>query len=172
MRVPLSVVLLVAGLAVCPATEAASRWWFGGGIGLGVGDRDFFEINGVVGYRATPRFTPGLRVTYRNSEVRDGNSSLTTDDYGASLFGRYRIWKPIYAQVEYEYLSYEFVGRDFSAERETFGSLLGGAGVAFPLSDKIGLFATALYNFSYDDNEIPRPYSSPWVFRTGVGFSF
>ena len=172
MRVPLSVVLLVAGLAVCPATEAASRWWFGGGIGLGVGDRDFFEINGVVGYRATPRFTPGLRVTYRNSEVRDGNSSLTTDDYGASLFGRYRIWKPIYAQVEYEYLSYEFVGRDFSAERETFGSLLCGAGVAFPLSYKIGLFATALYNFSYDDNEIPRPYSSPWVFRTGVGFSF
>jgi hypothetical protein len=111
-------------------------------------------------------------LTYRNSEVRDGNSSLTTDDYGASLFGRYRVWKPIYAQVEYEYLSYEFIQRDFTAQRETFGSALGGFGVAFPLSKNVGFFATGLYNFSYDDNEIPRPYSSPWIFRTGVGFGF
>ena len=163
--------VLLGFLVFSPAAEA-NKWWIGGGIGLGFGDRDYVEVNGIVGYRATPRFTPGLRLTYRSREVTRGNSSVNTSDYGAALFGRYRVWKPIYAQVEYEYLSYEFVLSDRTRERETLGSLLGGFGASFPLSENLGVFATALYNFTYDDDDLRNPYSGPWVFRAGVGYSF
>ncbi len=162
---------LVLFLAGTSAAEAG-RWWFGGGIGLGFGDRDFFEVNGIVGYQATPRFTPGARLTYRNREITQSGSSFRTDDYGVSLFGRYRVWKPIYLQLEYEILSYEFVNMDRSVDRETFDSLLGGAGISLPLGPRLSFFVTALYNFSYDANEIRSPYSSEWLVRSGVGFSF
>ena len=99
-------------------------------------------------------------------------SNLTTKDYGAGLFARYRVWKPIYAQLEYEYLSYESVTGDRSTERETFDSVLGGAGMSLPLSRNLGFFATALYNFSYDSDAIRSPYSSEWILRTGIGYSF
>ena len=88
-----------------------------------------------------------------------------------ALFGRYRVWGPLYAQLEYEYLNYEFVLPDLTTERETFGSVLGGGGVALPLSRSLSFFATALYNFSYDSEEQRSPYSSAWVVRTGIGFS-
>ena len=157
--------------AICSGAEANS-WWFGGGIGIGLGDSDYVEVNGVVGYRVTPRFTPGLRLTYRSREVTRGGGSINTNDYGASLFGRYRFWKPVYAQVEYEYLSYETVLSDRTRERQDFDSLLGGFGASFALSEKLSVFATALYNFSYDSDDVRNPYSGPWILRTGVGYSF
>ena len=64
------------------------------------------------------------------------------------------------------------IGGDLSKERTNYSSVLGGGGVSYPISRNASFFAALLYNFSYDDNEIPRPYSSPWIFRTGVGFSF
>lgn len=170
-RLPLLWMFLFAALTFASAAEA-NRWWLGGGIGIGFGDTDFFEVNGIVGYQATARFTPGLRLTYRNREVARSGSKLTTDDYGASLFARYRVWKPIYLQAEYEYLSYEFVTNDFRTERETIGSLLGGGGVSLPLSRNLSFFVTALYNFSYDPDEIRSPYSNEWIVRSGVGYSF
>lgn len=170
-RWPILCVSLLAVLGSGSAAEA-NRWWFGGGIGIGFGDTDFFEVNGIVGYQATPRFTPGVRLTYRNREVARSGSNLTTDDYGASLFARYRVWKPIYLQAEYEYLSYEFITPDFRTERETFGSLLGGGGVSLALSRNLSFFVTGLYNFSYDPDEIRSPYSNEWIFRTGIGYSF
>lgn len=162
--------LLCLLMAASPAE--AGRWWFGGGIGLGFGDRDFFEVSGVVGYQATSRFTPGARLTYRNREISRSGSKFTTDDYGGSLFARYRVWKPIYAQIEYEVLSYEFVNSDLSIDRDTFGSLLGGGGVSLALSRNLSFFAAALYNFSYEADEIRSPYSNEWIVRSGIGYSF
>ena len=160
----------LSSLAIAPAAEAGN-WWFGGGIGIGLGDQDFFEVNGIVGYQATPRFTPGLRLTYRNREFTRAGQKFTTDDYGAALFGRYRVWKPIFAQLEYEVLSYEFLTAS-GTERETYDSVLGGGGVSFALSRNLSFFALALYNFSYDSDEIRGPYDSEWIFRTGIGYSF
>ena len=166
--VPTAVLIMVLTLA--PAAEAGN-WWFGGGIGIGAGDRNFFEVNGIVGYQATPRFTPGLRLIYRNREVTRSGQDFTTSDYGASLFGRYRVWKPIFAQLEYEVLSYEFVTAG-GVERDTYDSVLGGGGVSFALSRNLSFFALGLYNFSYDSDEIRGPYDSEWIFRTGIGYSF
>ncbi len=167
-----TLVLLSVLVFAAPSASEAGRWWFGGGIGLGFGDADFFEVTGIAGYRATDRFTPGLRLTYRNRDLRIGGTKITTDDYGGSLFARYRVWRWVYAQAEYELLSYEFVSAGLSTERETFDSWLGGGGVALPLSRKLGFFVTALYNVSYDESDFRNPYSSPWIVRSGVSYSF
>jgi hypothetical protein len=170
-RLGLLVLLAAIWVAASPGAEASGRWWIGGGFGLGFGDVDFIDMSAFAGYEVTPRWVPGARISYRNREDTRFDRDVTTDDYGGSLFLRYRVWKPVYLQAEYEYLSYERILPDLSTDRESFDSVLAGAGASLPLGRKVGFFASALYNFSYDGNE-PGPYTSAWILRTGVGFSF
>jgi hypothetical protein len=168
--------LLVLGCCLVASAAAEARdykWFGGGGIGLGFGKVDWVDISGLVGYRVTPRFSTGVRALWRSRDNDVGSGDkVSTTDYGASLFGRYRVAGPFYAQLEYEYLSYEYIRFDRSTERDEYDSVLVGGGLAHPLSPKVVLFATGLYNVTYDDDELPRPYDSPWIFRAGVSFAF
>ena len=62
------------------------------------------------------------------------------------------------------------VGGD--TERESFGSILGGAGFVQPVGGRTSMFVTAMYNFSYDEDDLFSPYSDPWVIRVGVTVGF
>jgi len=165
-------VLAVALLLLCvaPAT-AAERWWVGGGIGVGFGDVTYVSVEPAVGYSVTDRLGVGARLTYRYRDDERYSPNLSTNDYGASLFGRYHVTQPVFLQLEYEYLSYEYAFTDGSTARDDFDSVLAGAGVLQPLGGSSSFFAMALYNLSYQDDE-PSPYDDPWVIRIGVGFAF
>jgi hypothetical protein len=125
----------------------------------------------MVGYGVSEQVDVGGRLIYRYRDDDRYSPSLTTSDYGASVFGRYHVAKPVFLQAEYEWLSYELVFTDGSTDRDDFGSVLAGAGIVQPLGGQSSFFASALYNFSYDDDE-PSPYDDPWVVRIGVGFGF
>jgi hypothetical protein len=152
--------------------EARDNWFVGGGIGLGFGDVDWVDLSGVVGYRVTPRFSTGVRLLYRSREDGRFQRDVTTNDYGGSVFGRFVVRRPFFLQAEYEYLSYEFIRADLTTERDDFQSVLVGGGMAQPLGRNVVLFATGLYNLSYDDDELRSPYDNPWIFRAGVAFRF
>jgi len=169
---PLALLLLVCCLIPSGPAEARDKWFGGGGIGLGFGSVDWVDISGLVGYRITPRLSTGIRATYRSREDGRFSRDVSTTDYGASLFGRFRVGGPFYAQLEYEHLSYEFIRPDLTTVRDEFNSVLVGGGLAHPLSPRVGLFATGLYNLSYEDDELRSPYDSPWIFRAGISFSF
>ena len=51
------------------------------------------------------------------------------------------------------------------------GPVVGG-GVAQPISKNASIFATALYNLSYDSSELQSPYDSPFILRAGIGIHF
>ena len=87
------------------------------------------------------------------------------------MFARYIVREPVFVQLEYEWLSYEIPFFDGSTERDEYGSVLAGGGFAQRIGDRSSFFVSALYNFSYDDDE-PSPYDDPWVIRVGVGFGF
>jgi outer membrane protein assembly factor BamA len=164
--------ILAVVVATAPASAAADRWWGGGGIGLGFGgDVDYVSVEPVIGYRATERLSVGGRLvlSYRHDDRFAESYSAT--DYGAAVFTRYSITKHVFAQAEYEYLSYEYQLFAGGTDRDEYGSLFGGAGLSQPIGRRSSLFILGLYNFSYDDDE-RSPYNEPWVLRVGVGFSF
>jgi hypothetical protein len=163
----LALALLLAGT---PAA-AADRLWAGGGFGLGFGDVTYVSVEPIVGYSATERLDVGGRLIFRYRDDERYTPDLTTTDWGASVFGRYLVAQPFFVQLEYEWLSYEILFFDGSTERDGYGSLFAGGGFSQRMGDRSSFFVSALYNFSYDDEE-PSPYDDPWVIRVGVGFGF
>jgi hypothetical protein len=153
------------------APAGPNRWFFGGGVGLGFGDVDFVEVWPTLGVWVDPKVALGGSLIYRHRRDSRPPETVTTSDYGGSVFGRYLVWDPLYLHAEVEYLNYEFINSDLSTDREGFTSFFIGAGAATPIGRNASLFATALYNLAYDDGE-RSPYASPWVIRVGVGFGF
>lgn len=149
----------------------------GGSLGLGFGDVDYVEIAPLVGTWLSPRASVGgsLIFRYRNDaivRVSGGDTdSVSTTDYGGSVFGRYFVWDVIYLQTEVEYLSYEVVDFDLATERDDFTSVFVGGGAAAPIGGRSSISVEVLYNVTYADDEM-SPYSSPWITRIGVGFGF
>ena len=159
-------------VGVGAGTSVSKRLFAGGSMGLGFGDINYVDISPFFGGAITERVAAGVSLVYRWREDRRYDPDVTTIDYGATLFTRIRIVEPIFAQVEYEYLSWEYIRPDLSTGREGTSSILGGIGFAQPLGGNATFFTAILYNFSYDSSDVIRPYNSPWVLRVGVGFWF
>lgn len=153
------------------AGQAASNTFFGGRLGLSFGDVDYVEIAPMVGTWLSSKVSVGGTLIYRYRNDDRYRESLSTSDYGGSVFGRYLIWAPVYLHAEVEYLSYEYVRFDLSTERDNFTSVFVGGGVALPMGRRASGFIQALYNLSYSSGE-PSPYDSPWTVRFGVGVGF
>jgi len=153
------------------APGGSTNWFFGGGVGLGFGDVDFFEVSPLLGVWLNPKVSLGGTLIYRYRRDSRTPETISTSDYGGSIFGRYLVWDPLYLHAEVEYLNYEYINYDLSTDREGFTSFFLGAGAATPISRNASFFATILYNLAYSSNE-RSPYGSPWVVRVGVGFGF
>jgi hypothetical protein len=153
-------------------TPAQPRIFYGGGIGLAFGDVQYLEISPLLGVNLTKQLAMGVQLLYRRRRDTRYYNDLTTNDYGATLFGRYRLPGPFYLQAEYEYLDYEYrVNYSTNAtERSNFSSFLAGGGVSQAVGGNASIYATLLYNFSYDQED--SPYSYPWILRFGVGVGF
>jgi len=154
---------------------AKQKWFYGGGIGLGFGDVDYIEVSPLVGYNINPRSAVGVSLLYRYRKDKRFDDSVSTNDYGSTLFGRYFVVPKVYLQAEYEYLNYESyryngVNNINGTERTNFGSFLAGGGASMPVGRNASFYVTALYNFSYDKAD--SPYSEPIVIRLGVGVGF
>lgn len=152
------------------APPPPSRVFWGGGLGFGFGDVDWVEVSPLVGYRVHPKIDLGLALTYRWRS--DDRFDLDTNDYGGTLFGRYRAWRNLFLEADWEYLNWEYVRFDLSTERTNTSSFLAGGGYYQPLGGRASMAVSALYNFSYDDNDPLEPYGEPWVLRFGIGVGF
>jgi hypothetical protein len=159
--------------SVCLSSPArAENLWFGGGVGMSFGTVDWIEIAPIVGYNATDKLSFGGGVLYRYRQDGRFPGDPSTNDYGANVFVRYRITPWLFGHGEYEYLNYEFIRSDLSTYRDTFNSILAGPGISRPLGQRTAFYGLALYNFSYDDNDINSPYDDEWVIRIGVSVGF
>jgi hypothetical protein len=146
------------------------KLFFGGGVGASFGDIDYVEVSPMVGYRLTPRLSTGLSVFYRWKNDERFNASIDTEDWGASFFGQLGLFRAFFAHAEYEYVDYEYqtlsgIGSD------TDTNLLAGLGINRG-GRRSGVYALALYNFDYDEDDPLEPYDSPWVYRVGVSVGF
>lgn len=150
---------------------AKERIVTGGGMGLGFSNvQDFISVSPVLGYQMTKRLMGGVGVTYRYTNYKFYNPAIKLNDYGLNPFLRFTIFRNIFLQSEFEHLNYEFPLSNRETTRQDFNSFLAGGGFIQPLSDKVGFYLMALYNFSYKTPGVNQyvAYQSPIVIRAGI----
>lgn len=149
------------------------RFFTGGGLGGSFGTYvDYFSISPIVGYRLTDRIAPGISFMYRYSNYKSYSPHISTSDYGISPFVRISVYGPFFLHAEYEYMNYEYPNPPYESLRYKFSSFLAGGGIFQPVGKHAGLYATVLYNFSYQQNALIYPYTSPIIFRVGITAGF
>lgn len=163
-------------------TKIRSPFWertrFGGNLGLQLGTFTFINLSPRMYYVVTDQLWVGTGVTFIYSRDNTNYTYPVPKEYreqvvyGFNFFSTYQLIGPIFAQAEYEPLSFERFSRN------TFGDIVGkerlwthnvllGGGI----TQKVGrgaVFFSVLYNVTYT-NSFDSYYSSPWVFRMGVG---
>jgi len=156
-------------------TSRRDKFFFGGGVGLGFGDIKFVEIWPLFGYNFNPKVRGGISLIYRYRKDERVPDSVSTSDYGGSLFVDYFLVQRFFLRGEFEHLNYEFIYQEqgnpeFFSERQGYNSVFGGVGFANPIGPNGALNIMLLYNFSHEDGQ--SPYAEPYVIRIGVSFGF
>ncbi len=150
--------------------SSQSNIFYGGGISAGSGAIDYVELSPMIGMHLDARSSVGATFLYRYRSDKRNGRKITTHDYGASLFARYRITPSFYLEADYEYLDHESLSAASSRERRQYYGFLGGGGVSTPIGGTTAMYMSVLYNFTYDERD--HIYSEPWVFRFGISVGF
>ena len=139
------------------------RLFFGGNISLSVGTITAIQINPLVGYRITPRWSAGLGLDYeyyKSSGSYFGTTrtgAYSTSIYGANLFTNYVFLKnfptdgiSLLVQTEYEALNLETkYFQDYnSSGRFWLHSFLAGGGIRQRLGRRSSFNLLVMWNFS------------------------
>ena len=180
-------IALVFPASAQTAYSFRDRLFFGGNLGLSIGEYTDIELSPHVGYYITPRWAAGIGITYEyyNNKYHwiDGSGYFEryeTHIWGGRLFTNYVIlnnlndWIPlglnfrIFAHVEYEALSYEkgFLYHN-KPGRELQHSVLVGGGLRFPSGKRSSMNLTILWNLNSSLNSY---YGSGPVIRLGYNF--
>ncbi|HOI31456.1 MAG: hypothetical protein PHG67_13390 [Bacteroidales bacterium] len=152
--------------------EFEKKWVFGGDFGLGFSNYGTnIMVSPQVGYRITPDWEFGTRLTYNYYSYNQNRLKFATHNYGGGFYTTYEIYRGIFAHMENELLSYErvYYNSNFditNRERLTIHSVFVGGGIRQYFSGRAFVTLTILYNL----NETPNtPYTNP-MFRIGFGF--
>ena len=170
MKVFFCTLFLVITVAVTAQNKLADKIYFGGGFGFSAGSNQTnLSLSPQVGYKITEKFSTGVGISYQYVKVK--NPDISINNYGWSLFSRFNIVQQFFAYSEFERLSFEYPTNfdPVRTDRTGYNSLLIGGGYSERLGGRASFSMMALYNVLYDEAELPRPYSSPWVIRAGIG---
>jgi opacity protein-like surface antigen len=154
-----------------PKHSMKDRWFVGGSFGASFGTVDSISVSPLVGFHVTPRFDVGLQLFYRWIDDGRYSPSITTNDYGTTLFARARVVANFFLEADIQFTSYEYPTGTGTA-RSNYNTFLAGAGYAFPLGHNASFYVSALYDFRYDANAAYVPYDSPWVIQIGAAVGF
>lgn len=151
-------------------TAVANPVYYGGNIGLSFGSYFRISIMPLVGYKLSPQASVGLKIGYEYIEDKRYEEKLTGNNYGASVFGRYRVIPNIYLHAEFAYYSYKYQTAGFETDRTWVPFLYVGGGYIQPIGPNTSLFVEVLVDVLQDDNS---PYKA-WdpVISIGVAAGF
>jgi hypothetical protein len=147
-----------------------SRMYFGGTVGLSFGDYFRISVQPLVGYRVTPKFSVGGKVGYEYIKDKRYSETFTSNNYGGSVFSRYRIVPPVYAHGEFAYISYEYKTSEVSSDRSWVPFLFLGGGYVQSMGRNASVFFEVLFDVLQSDKS---PYKDwePFI-SVGVGVGF
>lgn len=151
--------------------QEPSKVYWGGQLGLSFGSYFRIAIIPMVAYKVSPRFHVGGKIGYAYAKDSSyENATITSHNYGGSIFSRFLIVKGLYAHAEYMYWSYKYQTENLEGERTWVPFLLLGGGYVQPVSPSTAVFIEILWDVLNDENS-PYDASDPWV-SIGVGVGF
>jgi len=141
-----------------PAEQPAQRnVFFGGTIGLSFGNYFRVSVQPLVGYNFSPKFSGGVKLGYEYIKDSRYDPTVTWNNYGASVFGRFRFIPQAYLHAEFAYANYGRKTANFESERFWVPFLYLGAGYYKPLTRSTALFVEVLFDVLQDSNS---PYDA------------
>jgi len=142
------------------------RLKFGGDLQVNRESPTSVDVSVQIGYLFNPKAQLGFGVSYR---IPTGDK-FSSVDFSESLFStrfffNHFVYKRFYLQAVYESNRITILDQnDISIGQEWVQSGMIGLGKEFPISKKVNMSTSILYNFLYNDKS---PYQKPWVFRVG-----
>ena len=148
----------------------SQKLFFGGAVGLSFGSYTRIAIYPQIGYRITPKLTAGIELGYIYISDTRYDPNRDYSNYGASIFGQYRILKPLYAHVEYAAYNYLiYYDLDGSENRDWVNFLFLGAGYIQKVGKATHIFAQVKFDVLQEENS---PYGWDPLFRVGATVGF
>jgi hypothetical protein len=165
-----------AATAPPPAAAPASskpplreRIYYGGSVVFSFGsDVSRIGVFPMVAYKVTPKLSIGLEVGYEHVTYDDFDQSA--DNYGGSVFSRYRVIPQLYLHAEYQMVNYEIFTGFNTSDREVVPFLLLGGGLCQKMGARTWAYVEVLFDVLQSDES---PYED-WepVISVGVGVGF
>lgn len=147
-----------------------NKIYYGGYLNLSFGTYTAIGIEPLIGYKVTPKFSVGGKVSYTYVNDKRYAEEYSSSNYGFSLFSRYRFTNRIYGHAEYSLMNYDLYYTSIENNREWVSFLFLGGGFSQPISRNSWITAQVLFDVLQDENS---PYTD-WkpFFSVGVGVGF
>ena len=147
-----------------------TKMYFGGYANLSFGSYTVIGIEPMVGYKLTPKFSVGTKLSYEYTSYRSSGQEYSGSNYGLSFFSRYRLSQRIYTHAEYSAMNYKLFYVDDQSNREWVTFLFLGGGLSQPISRNTWFTAEVLFDVLQNENS---PYAA-WepFFSVGFGVGF
>ena len=129
------------------------------------GDVSRIGVYPMIGYKLRPKVSVGAEVGYEH--VSYDNFNQSADNYGGSLFTRYRVIPAMYLHAEYQMVNYEVFTSATTSDREWVPFLLLGGGLGKPVGQRMWAYVEVLFDVLQDNNS---PYDD-WEPFVSVGVS-
>jgi hypothetical protein len=144
--------------------------YYGGTVGLSMGDYFRFSIQPFVGYKLKPFLHIGGKATYEYIDDSRYSTDYTSSSYGGSIFSRLMPARSIYLHAEFAEINYEYQVSEFESERNWVPFLYVGGGLVKQLSLNTSAYVEVLFDVLQDDNS---PYEdwTPFI-SAGIGVGF
>jgi hypothetical protein len=145
------------------------RIYYGGSVVFSFGsDVTRIGVYPMIGFKIRPKLSVGIELGYEHVTYDDFDQSA--DNYGGSVFSRYRLLPSLYAHAEYQMVNYEFFTGLNQSDRELVSFLLLGGGISKNVGRNTWAYAEVLFDVLQSDKS---PYED-WepVVSVGVGVGF
>jgi len=154
-----------------PKQRFRDRLYYGGNLGLSFGDVTYVDLAPYVGVNFGHNVSGGLGVFYAYREDNRYDPDLSTNDWGASLFARYRPARQFFLQAAYSWTDFEYLLVDGSTAREGYSAIMLGGGFVQEMGGHAAFIISAMYDINWSQDDL-TPYDSPWIISAGVSVGF
>lgn len=151
-----------------PRRKLRDRVYFGGSVTLSFGDVTRIGVYPMIAYKFTPKLSVGTELGYEYLKYDDIDQSA--NNYGGSVFGRYRIIPQLFAHAEYQMVNYEIFTSPTTSEREWIPYLLFGGGLSSRIGPNTWGYVEVLFDVLNDEHS-PYDEGEP-IISAGVGVGF
>ena len=151
-----------------PRRKLRDKMYFGGSVTVSFGDVTRIGVYPMIAWKFTPKLSVGAEFGYEWLKYDDIDQSA--NNYGWSVFSRYRIIPQLFAHAEYQMVNYEIFTSPTTSDREWIPYLLFGGGLASRIGPNTWGYIEVLFDVLNDEHS-PYDEGEP-IISAGVGVGF